>query len=419
MKGYNSQLWAFLLICSFSLFSCEKTKRYTSSNIIPVRSEIGKYSVLKLSDYVSEVDYIPLETNDNVLVSENRVQIFYENERIIVYDYILNKCLLFDKNGGFITDLGKRGQGPNEYISISEVFTDDEEIYVRESPNFLMRYDFNGKLTGKISAPNRIEGRYIINSIYPLKKTIFVLDLISSYNEKYPIALLFEANDSASLIIKEYPKYIHLKKEVLFSNSFEGAIIYRFMDEIRFYKRTINDTIFSIGQDMEMREVFIFDLGKYQMPYNLYANPVGREVMRKYITPLQIRESYDYLFLEFGFGSIAPEPYEYTYIEHRTGEPRTLQSTSVYAVFDKNTKQLTLMKQPVKEKQGFKNDIDEGPILWPKYISRNDELVTFISAEEFLQHVAEMKSPSPKLSELAKRIIPDDNPIVVIAKLKD
>ena len=77
------------------------------------------------------------------------------------------------------------------------------------------------------------------------------------------------------------------------------------------------------------------------------------------------------------------------------------------------------MKQPVKTKLGFKNDIDGGPVIWPGYISSKNELVTYLSAEEFLEHVEQMKDPSPKLAELAKRIKPDDNPIVIIAKLKD
>ena len=90
----------------------------------------------------------------------------------------------------------------------------------------------------------------------------------------------------------------------------------------------------------------------------------------------------------------------------------------MYGIFDKRNGELTLMSRPIKEKLGFKNDIDNGLVIWPHYISSNNELVTFIQPEEFMEYYSLINNPSDKLKEIANKIKLDDNPIVIIAKLK-
>ena len=90
----------------------------------------------------------------------------------------------------------------------------------------------------------------------------------------------------------------------------------------------------------------------------------------------------------------------------------------MYGVFDKSTGELALMRQPIKGKLGFKNDIDNGPVIWPHYISTNNELVTYIYPEDFIEYYENTENPSPRMTEIAKNLKIDDNPIVIIAKLK-
>ena len=400
------------LLCTISFTSCKEERKYLSVNIIPVSSEVGNYSLLNLSDFVSDIDYIPLETSDDALIA-NIHDIVYENEKIIIWDYLKpsfpEKCLLFDKNGGWITNLGNKGQGPNEYIFIQQIFADNDGIYMKVSPHFLMQYDFSGNLIGKISVPKgeKEKGQYMnFTIIQPLKENIFVFD-ITSVKEKYPIAMLFAANDTGSTIIKEYPVEVNfnIDSRMLIRSSFENAIMYRYKDNVRLYKRIHSDTIFTIGKDLEMSDGFVFDLGKYKLPVSLYKEPMYiRTEWKNFIWIINIKESLNYLFITFDFGSYCPEPYG---------------STVVYGVFDKNKSKLMLMKRPKEGLLGFRNDIDDGPVIWPRYISSKNELITFISAEDFLEHVEQMKDLSPKLSALAKRIVTDDNPIVIVAKLKE
>ena len=101
----------------------------------------------------------------------------------------------------------------------------------------------------------------------------------------------------------------------------------------------------------------------YLCSYALYKSFLEKRednsVSENFINPHAIYESSGNLFIEFDFRNHAPEPYEYTNIMGGQSINRR-----VYSVFDKLTGELTLMRQPVKGKSGFKNDIDNGPVIF-------------------------------------------------------
>ena len=233
------------------------------------------------------------------------------------------------------------------------------------------------------------------------------------------MAYLFETNQSAVKTVKEYPNHFSLDKiKGGGISSQELGRMHRFKDDVRIYN-AINDTIFTIGQNAEMNCAFIIDLGKYKIPLGFHEwKKVDfehrKEYVRNYISIGLINESLNHLFIGFYFGNHAPEPFEIT--DHIWGGQYT--KYDVYGVFDKNSGELALMKQPIKGKLGFKNDVDNGPVIWPHYISSNNELVTYISVEEFLEYYDKVENPSPQMAEIAKNAKIDDNLIVIIAKLK-
>ena len=95
-------------ICFFLLYiligSCTKTNLSTDLSVIPVESMVGKYEILNISDYASSISYIPLETNDDVLI-KNISEIIYEQEQFIVND-LIQSCMVFNKDGRYLHNLG-------------------------------------------------------------------------------------------------------------------------------------------------------------------------------------------------------------------------------------------------------------------------------------------------------------------------
>ena len=409
-----------LLFFTYLIFSCENKKEASPLNVISVASTVGYYNILNLSEYVTEIKYIPLETNNSVLVSEIR-QIIYENEKILILDLtsgLTQNCYLFDSNGKFFWKIGQRGQGPEEYISLKNISIQENFIFLIDQSKILI-YDANGYWVKNINLrANEIPAKYRQSSLFeilPLKKDTFVMN-VATVSEYFPQAVLFETYQSYLRIIKEYPNCVKLDKLIPRLSTVDLGIMYRFQDDVRVYK-AMNDTVFTIGQNMGMKASFIFELGKYGPPLSFYeAKEKYLDGIKKYIIPSTIFESLNHLFIDFSFGSHAPEPVEGG-ISFITGEQTV--NTHVLGIFNKFTGEFTLMKQPIKGKLGFKNDIDNGPVIWPHYISSNNELVTYISVEEFMDYYDKIETPTLQMTEIAQNGSMDDNQIVIFAKLKE
>lgn len=73
--------------------------------------------------------YIKLETNDNCLVGQIN-QIKSTKEYIFILDRITEKIWVFTHSGKFIGDVGREGKGPEEYVSPSSFFINEEKGYI-------------------------------------------------------------------------------------------------------------------------------------------------------------------------------------------------------------------------------------------------------------------------------------------------
>ena len=71
---------------------------------------------IKLSEQITDVKYIPLETNDNCLIGQWIKVAFWDND-IYVWDHDATKRVYrFSKEGKFLNSIGRVGQVPCEYL---------------------------------------------------------------------------------------------------------------------------------------------------------------------------------------------------------------------------------------------------------------------------------------------------------------
>ena len=394
--------------------SCNRKKDAIPHNVIHVANAVGNYRILNLSDFATEIKYIPLETNNLSLIGVIG-QFVYEDKKILIRDNT-NSCYLFDNAGKFYQKIGQFGQGPDDYLNISSIWIHDNSIFLQDRSKILI-YDFNGYLVENNKFQlDEIPAQYTAHGLLRtilLKKDIYVMNVVS-FAGIYPKAILFETFQSGSKLIKEYPGYFILDKISPGFLGTEVGIMYRYKDDVRLWKIT-NDTVFTIGQDTEMKDAFIFEFGKYRATRSYIERKESelRIAEKNYIIPCNIFESCDHLFIEFNFGNQAPEA-----IERTNSQGGQYILDYVNGVFDKRTGELTLMYQPIKEKFGFNNDIDGGPVIWPAYISSNDEFVSYIQPEEFLEYYKNIQNPTAELKEIADKLEIYDNPIIIVAKLK-
>ena len=140
------------------LFSCTKKTNseykeetpFFSVSISKVKAEIE----LPISDLIESLEIIQLENKDEafskigfIYVSENYIGIEPSNQ---------DAYKLFNKNGGFIGNIGENGQGPGEYESLyhSQIDEKYKRIYlVSYNAKKILTYDLKGNFLAKECIP--------------------------------------------------------------------------------------------------------------------------------------------------------------------------------------------------------------------------------------------------------------------------
>jgi hypothetical protein len=70
------------------------------------------------SDFEETVRYIPLETNEDVIIDEKRRILYFSDSRIVVLNEKKGDVFVFDGQGKIVSHFNHRGQGPGEYWNL-------------------------------------------------------------------------------------------------------------------------------------------------------------------------------------------------------------------------------------------------------------------------------------------------------------
>lgn len=128
------------IILALLLASCANSKK--SGNILPLSKNntlyvididtIKKEKFIDFSSYFKDVKTTILETNEDCLIGNVRSVRVVDDLIIVTDDKEPGSVFAFDKNGRFLRKFGKEGQGPSEYVDItdSSIDFDKKEIYL-------------------------------------------------------------------------------------------------------------------------------------------------------------------------------------------------------------------------------------------------------------------------------------------------
>lgn len=118
-------------------------------------SSVKESMIIPLSKLVDSLEIICLESIDTAMI--NPVNIDITDNYIGVNSYGAYK--LFTRKGKYLTDIGRRGRGPGEYVAVydSQIDEENERVYLMPwaSQNLLV-YDLKGDFLKKIPLPYRI-----------------------------------------------------------------------------------------------------------------------------------------------------------------------------------------------------------------------------------------------------------------------
>ncbi len=135
-------------LCLFLVFACNNKDGKNNTGKIPVVDVTKSYpkKEFKLQE-IADVKYIPLATNDSVLLEEYSKFAYASNDTIIAFNHYQGDIFIFDGQGKFLSKFNKKGQGAGEYSKISNVIFDhkQKELFVT-SKKVVLVYGTNGNL---------------------------------------------------------------------------------------------------------------------------------------------------------------------------------------------------------------------------------------------------------------------------------
>ena len=107
-------------------------------------------------DEIADITYIHLNTENDDYLYQGTISNVTENT-IVVYDNSTGSILFFSKDGYPKTRFNRRGQGPDEYITVRKIFYDEkaDDVFVLAIPNpeILLVYSSTGEYKRKLVLP--------------------------------------------------------------------------------------------------------------------------------------------------------------------------------------------------------------------------------------------------------------------------
>jgi hypothetical protein len=431
MNCYFSTIQILFLICF--LLGCQQNSmdRTIDIAVIDVEQNLGQYQKIPVSRFVTELEYIPLQTDDYCLIGRIN-QIFVTSTHIFVAGN--RYCYSFSRDGRFMREIGRVGQGPGEYELIYDLSMDEEnQLLFIEAKSRLLVYSWDGVFRRSINLPqNNLSGVMQGNLV---EKTFFVRDNLFighvcnlSGKEPYNFILF----DTSGQIIKSFENHVKFERtRPRFTEDDFAMRPFRLSESI-YIKEYAIDTLYCLNERNELVPKFVFNLGKYAF----HKEKRGDDMLGSlgsFIIPLRERPIIG--SSKSIFFSIWPRGVNTPYPKGRVGKSESFGRVNEYednfpvGIYDiANQKTALLDTDPVSGMTGLINDLDGGLSFWPKYYTSDNELVDFwqpyemkeiLTDEYFVAHEIKNQQAHQKLRELLKNLKDNDNPIIVIAKLKE
>ena len=381
----------FLLILMTIATGCTSGKQKNDS----LDDEVRKITInpnsrpegkLTLSEIAESITYIPLETNDQGLIATVSKCIISDNY-ILLYCPIARRCYLFSRTGHFITQIGNVGQGPSEYVMLSDLLQLNEQdnlIVIRNSdPHRLLYYDLTGRFIKSVSFDYDPSFMSYHNRFY-LLKTLNLGQTLYSYKIW---------DEDFNLIVQKI-------KPISFAMNPPNSIVargtpfcqYFFNNQVHVRENMLNDTLYRIDDDFSFIPKYIINAGKHEITLEMRSNSAIFNREAQYCpTVTSIFETKNYLLLQY----LISREYAVCYYHKKEDKLLYFLSTS-----------------------GIPNDYDGGLDFWPQQMVSDKEMMCVYSAEQLLQ-LDKSKITDEKLKHVLNSIEMDSNPVIAILTLKD
>ncbi len=387
-----------LICCIFmlQLISCKEKMEMNDLFFIDLKKfEPGNIS---LSDIGDEIEYIPLENQFSIGFIYT-----YKITDNFIYATIKDVGVVkFSKNGKLNRKYGKIGRGPGEYVFCLGFAVDERTgiVYVMDHKmNDIEVYNNNGDHVRNIKLPVDDAG-FQLDAIEFFSSSLFMAQSINMGRGDHDWVILDTLGNIITKKANPYPEFKGRLGGMTTLSEFNGNILY--WDNFK-------DTVFHVYPDFTYSPVCVLSKGEHKFPMTTEGyNPI--DVFFKNIS--------GYMLLQ-----ILLETRQFFILKYE------LNKTMNLTLINKKSGVSTTIKLTDTE-NGIDNDLDNGLSFLPeKYFEIENEnyLASLIHPYNLKAHIIseEYKSSTPKcpekkkeLERLANSLDENDNPVLMLVKLK-
>lgn len=387
----------FLLFVS----SCQKKSSAPQTGYFDLSNNWSSMEKVNLSEIAEDIEYVVLESSPECMLgTEIGLQVTVLNDYLLVHDHN-NVMRVFDRQGKYLNDVGKMGEGPEEYFQLNKYYIDEGrgEIYILSLDSKCIVYGFDGKFKRQFKAGGRAS-KLIVNK----DGNVGLLYLSMTADMKDTARLAWFDNKGKAL-----------SSISLYQNTTMGGGLYTDFnvklyyanEDLRFGEIPF-DTLYQLEDNQSFEPVWSFEPGPKRVPIKVLHNQIRfiTEV-NDYTVIFLLHETARYFFLTGGYNTNSYK----ILADKKTGFTRTVDISKL---------------EPHPYEYGLVNDIDGGLPFWPK-TTKSGIAVTCLPSIELMEHMktqegedVSMYDPMnrQKLEELVSQLKEDDNPVVMIVKLK-
>lgn len=282
-------------ILFFIFVSCTQThKNLNDRNCDVLELNPTAAREYKTSELFDSLRYIVLEDNENSLIGDIGKIEFY-NSTFYLSDVKEKKVRCFDKKGKFLHSIGQIGQGPGEYVQLSDFAFDDknrELLLLDRSTRRLLCYSLTGEYQRTL--PIEMMGYQLTVNNHGCWLYTKGADFLTKKKGLFDSNLFLVNNEQQ---IKPFFEYTPVDNQVVLDHVFDhcnedGSVLFNY---------SICDTIYSLT-DLPKAKWYV-DFGKYKLPSKeIDENNLNRFLNKSgFARLMNVRHSPTHLFVNYAF----------------------------------------------------------------------------------------------------------------------
>lgn len=396
MRTIDSNIIYTLLIITFLLSSaCTKhnSKLKLKLNTIHFEECIKKEQGMKISEIAESIEYLELKTPHDIVISRILNIVLGDGFWLI---HTRQGIYKFTRTGEFVKQIGRQGQGPDEYLYILGIdINPTRKEIIHADTQHILYYDYNGNFLRKVKIND-----YFFNIVF--SDSVLWTCNLCMHIDKYMACALNLTGDTVTAVPNPNYGIESLNEGFSFATSSELREFSKYKENVYMKTRSSRDTVYQLSGTQWIPYLYL-DMGKYQMPIEYeawYSEDAYNKNAINYWNIPRLEEDDRYFF--------------FTAVRQKYIQKGENENDCKFIIYDKKAKEGFV----VKDENGMKitDDILGGPNFWPRW-STDNFYITTMEWSDLEQWTKEEKHIlSPTLQEQFETWGEDTNQLIVLCK---